>query len=67
MRPIFNKKVAENKIYGTVNSARDPHVAENLLKSQTFRIKKKKKRGERQTCVWEARFAPLHSSAITSY
>ena len=38
------KKLLKNKIYGFVNSARDPHVAENWLKSQTFRLKKKEKK-----------------------
>ena len=36
------KKLLKSKICGSVNSARDPRVAENWLKSQTFRLKKKK-------------------------
>ena len=51
------KKLLKNEICGFVNSARDSYVVENWLKSQTFRLKKK--RGEMQTCVWEARFALL--------
>ena len=35
------KKLLQSIICGSVNSARDPHVAENWLKSQTFRLKKK--------------------------
>ena len=48
------KKLLKNKIYGSVNSARDLHVTENWLKSKKFRLKKKKKAAT-QTCVWEAR------------
>ena len=36
------KKLLKSIICGSVNSARDPRVAENWLKSQTFRLKKKK-------------------------
>ena len=38
------KKLLKSEICGSVNSALDLHVAENWLKSQTFRFKKKKKR-----------------------
>ena len=37
------KKLLKSKICRSVNSARDPHVDENGLKSQTFLLKKKKK------------------------
>ena len=37
------KKLLKSKICGSVNSAQDPHVAENWLKSQTFQLKKKRK------------------------
>ena len=48
------KKLLKSEICGSVNSARDSHMVENWLKSQTFWLKKKKKEGETQTCVWEA-------------
>ena len=35
------KKLLKSEICGSVNSAWNPHVAENLLKSQTFQLKKK--------------------------
>ena len=35
------KKLLKSEICGSMNSARDPHVAENWLKSQTFQLKKK--------------------------
>ena len=47
------KKLLKSEICGSMNNARDPHMAENWLKSQTFRLKKKKK-GEMQTCIWDA-------------
>ena len=47
------KKLLKSEICGSVNSARDSHMGENWLKSQTFWLKKKKE-GETQTCVWEA-------------
>ena len=37
------KKLLKSEICGSMNNARDPHMAENWLKSQTFRLKKKKK------------------------
>ena len=37
------KKLLKSKICGSVNSARDPRMIENWLKSQTFPQKKKKK------------------------
>ena len=37
------KKLLKIEICGSVNSAQNPHVAKNWLKSQTFRLKKKKK------------------------
>ena len=37
------KKLLKSEIRESVNSARDSHVAENWLKSQTFRLKKKKR------------------------
>ena len=47
------KKLLKSEICGSVNRAWDPHVAENWLKSQTFRLKKKHKRkrasGKRKT------------------
>ena len=46
------KKLLKSEICRSGNSAWDPHVAENWLKGQTFRLKKKK--AETQTCVWEA-------------
>ena len=49
------KKLLKSEIYWPVNSIQDPYVAENWLKSQTFRLKKKK--GRNQTCVWEAQNA----------
>ena len=36
------KKLRKSEICGFVNSARDPDVAENWLKSQTFWLLKKK-------------------------
>ena len=36
------KKLLKSEICESVNSVWDPHVAENWLKSQTFRLKKKK-------------------------
>ena len=36
------KKLLKSEICGSVNSARDPHVAKNWLKSQIFRLKLKK-------------------------
>ena len=36
------KKLLKSEICESVNSVWDPHVAENWLKSQTFRQKKKK-------------------------
>ena len=43
---------------GAVNSTWDPYLAENGLKSQTFQLKKKKKKEvETQACVWEAQTA----------
>ena len=41
------KKLLKSEICGFVNSARNPCVAENGLKSQNFQLKKKK--GETQT------------------
>ena len=38
------KKLLKNEICGSGNSVQDPYVAENWLKSQTFRLKKKKGR-----------------------
>ena len=38
------KKLLKSKIYGSMNRAQNPHVAENWLKSQTFRQKKEKKK-----------------------
>ena len=35
------KKLLKSEICGSMNSVRDPYVAENWLKSQTFRLKKK--------------------------
>ena len=35
------KKLLKSEICGSMNSARDQHVAENWLKSQTFQLKKK--------------------------
>ena len=49
------KKLLKNEICGSMNNARDSHVTENWLKSQKFRLKKKKKKAETQTCVWKAR------------
>ena len=37
------KKLLKSEICGSVNNIRDAHVAENWLKGQTFRLKKKKK------------------------
>ena len=37
------KKLLKSEICGSVNSARNPYVAENGLKSQNFQLKKKKK------------------------
>ena len=37
------KKLLKSEICGYMNNARDPHMAENWLKSQTFRLNKKKK------------------------
>ena len=39
--PIFNEKVTEKWNLWVCEQCTDPHVAENWLKSQTFRIKKK--------------------------
>ena len=49
------KNLLKSEIYWSVNSIQDPYVTENWLKSQTFRLKKKK--GRNQTCVWEAQNA----------
>ena len=35
------KKLLKSEICGSMNSVRDPYVAENWLKSLTFRLKKK--------------------------
>ena len=43
------KKLLKSEICGSMNSARDSHVAENWLKSQTFRLKKKKKKKKGET------------------
>ena len=43
------KKLVKSEIYGSVNSTRDPHMTENLLKSQTFRQRKKKKKRKAET------------------
>ena len=40
------KKLLKSEICGSVNSAQDPYVIENLLKSQTFLLKKKKKKNK---------------------
>ena len=48
------KKLLKSEICESMNSAQDPHVTENWLKSQKFLLKKKKG-AETQTCVWEAR------------
>ena len=37
------KKLLKSEICGSVNSARDSHMVENWLKSQTFWLKKKKR------------------------
>ena len=37
------KKLLKSEICGSMNNARDPHMTENWLKSQTFRLKKKKR------------------------
>ena len=42
------KKLLKSEIYGSMNSARDSHMVENWLKSQTFWLKKKKKREKRK-------------------
>ena len=48
------KKLVKSEIYGSVNSTWDPHMTENLLKSQTFRQrKKKKKERQKRKRVWE--------------
>ena len=60
------KKLLKSEIYGSVNSAWDPHVAENWLKSQTFLLKKKKKKAKTQTCVWETQNA-LPKRTLTKY
>ena len=51
------KKLLKSEIRGSVNSTRDLHVTENWLKSQIFRLKKKKKRGQKRKRVWEAQNA----------
>ena len=45
------KKLLKSEICGSVNSARNPYVAENGLKSQNFQLKKKKRRNAN---VWQA-------------
>ena len=55
------KKLLKSKICGSLNSTRDPHVAENWLKSQTFWLKKKKKQRQKRKRVWEAQNAPTHT------
>ena len=42
------KKLLKSEICGTVNNIRDPHVAENWLKSQNFRLKKEKKKKKKE-------------------
>ena len=42
------KKLLKSEICGSVNSARNPYVAENGLKSQNFQLKKKKKKAKRK-------------------
>ena len=51
------KKLLKSEICGSVNSTQDPHVAENQLKSQAFRLKKKKKGMQKRKRVWEAQNA----------
>ena len=51
------KKLLKSEICGSVNSARDPHVTENWLKSQTFRLKKKKTKTETQMRLGSAKRA----------
>ena len=41
------KKLLKSEICGSMNSARNPHIAENWLKSQTFRLKKKRQKRKR--------------------
>ena len=45
------KKLLKSKICGSLNNTRDPHVAENWLKSQTFWLKKKKKQRQKRKRV----------------
>ena len=42
---------------GSINSAQNPHVSENWLKNQTFRLKKKKLQRQKCKHVWEAQNA----------
>ena len=63
------KKLLKNEICGSVNSTQDPHVAENQLKSQAFRLKKKKKikkrNAETQTRLGSAkRASQTHSKRV---
>ena len=53
------KKLLKNEICGSINSTQDPQVAENQLKSQAFRLKKKKKKKgmQKRKRVWEAQNA----------
>ena len=57
------KKLLKSEICGFVNSARDPYVVENWLKSQTFRLKKK---GRNANVRLGSAFHTLTLSAITS-
>ena len=54
------KKLLKSEICRSVNSALNPHMVVNGLKSQTFQLKKK----QRQKCkrVWKAQNAlPKHT------
>ena len=49
------KKLLKSEICRSVNSVRDPHVAENWWKNQTFLLKKKnKKQRQKRKRVWKA-------------
>ena len=54
------KKLLKSEICGSVNSARDPHVAENWLKSQIFRLKKKGRKRKRASGKRKTHFPNAH-------
>ena len=61
------KKLLKSEICGSVNITRDAHVAENWLKGQTFRLKKKKKKVEMRSAKRASQTHPKSLKAHQVY